>query len=377
MNNYSNAVVWLPLIFWGLKGVQSCFAQGSLEPSGPVGPCMKSLVQLEPRQPISVPVVILQPGAYYLTTNVFVSSGAGIVILTNDVWLDLNGYTIQAMPSLVGGYGIRIGPDLRNIVIENGFIQGGVTNDGMGGYSGCGFLTGVKSDGLAQNVFVRNLSVSGCREDGISLGLHHSLIVEFSSVYTVGRFGITAGLVKECSATDCGGGGIYGLRVEDCSGVSVTNVGVNGSEIVNSFGVSKKGYGILAEMILNCFGQSSNAIGVVSSLVENSTGISEDAHGMHVRYCSSGCRGVSKFGLGLSTTVANTCVGTSTNWRGIYSVVAQNCFGFSVSSVGLYSDTVSFSVGSCSNGCAIQATVGNSCLAMSGSNSIVYKYNMP
>src|SRR5580698_3192796 len=85
--------------------LSTTFAQGSLTPPGAPAPTMKSLDQVEARTIVDAAntpgdasdlFIISQPGSYYLTANLAGASGKnGIEITTNNVTLDLNGFSLQ------------------------------------------------------------------------------------------------------------------------------------------------------------------------------------------------------------------------------------------------------------------------------------------
>jgi len=308
--------------------LHSSFGQGALTPPGAPAPTMKSLAQIEPRTPISsAPYIISSPGSYYLTTNLTVSSGDAITIATNGVFLDLSGWTISSSTASASAtYGVKINGGLKNLTIENGFIQSGVTNNGAAVYSGSGFGYGISYVVPAPvNVLVSKVSVSGCLYDGINLGTGESEIVESCTVRTVGNGGIRASTVKSSGAKDCGASAITGDQVSDCRGQS-----------------SSGGYGVYASATaLNCYGSSGTGVGLGAFVALNCQGVSSTSYGIFADYN------------------------------------AQNCYGSSTTGTGLYANNASFCTGYRSGGTAIQATIANGCIAANGSTVITYKYNMP
>jgi hypothetical protein len=356
---------------------------------------MKTLQQVEPRVPISsAPFTISQPGSYYLTTNLTVSGGDAITIAADGVTLDLNGFAIASTANPASGTAVLINGGLRDITIQNGHIQGGVTNDG----SGLGFGYGIYYSGSdPQNVRVSGVSVSGCEYHGIYVGFGPSTTVENCVVRRVGVYGIIASTIRGCVAWDCGGYAIYGNHVSDSRGQSAYDTGLRATTAQNCYGQSGSGTGLTAKTAQNCYGQS----GII-------TGLSADT--------AQNCYGRSSFGAGLSATTALNCYGDSWDWYGLYATTAQNCYGYNGSywyglyattaqncygfsrgyyglyatsiaigcygesitgPSGLYAQNAAFCVGSCPSGTAIEATIANGCWAAAGTNAITYKYNMP
>ena len=147
------------------------FAQGSLTPPGAPAPTMKSLddiyFKLESRTPVNTSTtpgdalnlfIISQPGSYYLTSNIVgVSSKDGIKITTNNITLDLNGFSMRGSSGSFDGILVPSGVTCSNIVIRNGAISS------WGEY-------GIQSSGDIVNSTFENLNVSFSATVGIECG---------------------------------------------------------------------------------------------------------------------------------------------------------------------------------------------------------------
>jgi hypothetical protein len=346
---------------------------------------MKTLQQVEPRTPISsAPLTITEPGSYYLTTNLTVTSGNAIMIVANGVTLDLNGYTIHSAAKSAGGAAIWIQEGLRNLAILNGNIEGGVTNN-AGTYDGPGFGYGIYySTTMSGAVRVSGINVSGCLIDGIYVGAGDSTLVENCAVRTVGGKGIVASVVKNCTALECGDNAIWGMTVSDCSGESTGS-----------------GHGVFASTAQNCYGYSRRGKGVYASTALNCSGISSSGDGVYAQYTAQNCRGISEGnGNGVHASTALNCSGISSSGDGVYAFTAQNCYGYSdvgngifatQTAIGCYGESIVgtagvntvnavFCVGKhSSKGNAILTVIANGCYAAAGDGTITatYKYNMP
>jgi len=215
-----------------LAGIPEVFAQGSLTPTGPPGPTMKTLSQVEPRTPISsIPYTISSPGSYYLTTNLVTSNTAGIFISANNVALDLNGFAMIGTSNSFYAIASNTG---TNVTVRNGTITG------WGTY-------GVYLQG--PNISLKDLIVSG---NAFGVILSGPALVESCIVETNRSTGISAGqnvVVRKCTVIANTGDGILtgtGSQIEDCvcngnggSGMRVNNL----TSIVRCTAVQNNGDG--------------------------------------------------------------------------------------------------------------------------------------
>lgn len=365
--------------------LSTCLAQGSLTPPGAPAPTMKTLDQVEARTAITnstTGLTISQPGSYYLTRNLAVSSGDAITIATNGVTLDLNGFTISSTLASAAGYGIRINSGLSDIAIYNGHIRGGVTNNGSGVYSGSGLGYGINYSSTAPaNVLVSRVSVSGCLYYGIYLGMSDSTVVEACTVRTTGNYGIRASTIINSSAIDCGGTSIYGYMVSACRGESSSGNGVYATTALNCYGDTSDGYGVYATTALNCYGSSSGgAAGLYASVAQNCYGSSSGGgtYGLYATAAQNCYGSTAGSSYGVAAYTAQNCYGSSSSGTGLYAYrAAIGCYGTSSTGTGLYARVANTCVGSRSGGTAIQATIGIGCYAEAGTNNIANKYNMP
>lgn len=171
---------------------------GSLTPPGPPGPTFKTLGDIEPRtllQPSSevvAPLLIDQPGSYYLAQDVVaIPNQPAIRIVASDVTLDLNGYTVSGNQEVQDGDGIRI--EGARVTVRNGTVRN-ADGDGINCPNG-GPITLLEVN--AMNNAGAGASCSAMRVSG----------GQFSNNGTTGVGGLKV-LISDVRATGNGGAGI-------------------------------------------------------------------------------------------------------------------------------------------------------------------------
>lgn len=221
-----------------------CFAQGGLTPPGAPAPLFKTLHQVEPRMPISsLPITITNPGSYYLATNATVTGG-GIRVRTNDVSLDLNGFTITGDGG-VTDFAVDIDPASRisGVSVRNGKFRN------MGG-----------------GVVVR----SGGADDVVVEGIQMQTITQLGIYLSAG---CTGAVIRDNLLVDCA----IGIRVvagdgNTISGVTIANNRISGGTAagIDIFAVSNgivRGVSVLNNQLA---GTGGTAI-LISSVAGGST----------------------------------------------------------------------------------------------------------
>jgi hypothetical protein len=162
MQTFVNRLGWVLAAVVSLlviAAVAGIVRAGPLDPPSAPAPTQP---QVEPRSPIppvgwngTFPITISQPGSYFVTQNLSPATTNGIVINSDDVTLDLNGFDITAGVAN-NGSGIADGGTVRTgVVIRNGQVRG--------------FGTGVSVTNLSRSR-LEDLEVTGASGDGIVVG---------------------------------------------------------------------------------------------------------------------------------------------------------------------------------------------------------------
>jgi parallel beta-helix repeat protein len=190
-------------------------------PPGPVDSTMKTLQQVEPRTPLAndpagiTPLVISQPGSYYLTEDILaLANSHGVQITSSHVRLDLRGFAVIGNRATMTLNGIDLADGVANVTIADGTVRD-CPEDGIRGV-------------LATGVRIENVTVIANSLHGIYLGegaaLSRCTALENGNLASGGlpiaglRVG-SAGSVSNCTATNNTGYGIYAssAAVDHCT----------------------------------------------------------------------------------------------------------------------------------------------------------------
>jgi hypothetical protein len=399
------------------------FAQGALTPpasafsAGTPAPSMKSLDQLEPRTPLgeiggsTANLTISQPGSYVLLGNLTVASGHAIAITTDNVTLDLGGFTLSSTDSAAASDAINIADNLKSVSIRNGHIRSGSRLDTLGTTPGAGFANGIhlirsnsqctgiqveditivgtNGSGIAQVFLARNCQVDFCIGTGIAAEqvydsrASHCGGTAIRATTTVNSFGecllsspgIEATTVVNCYGLSASGSGLVAENATSCKGVSISgNSNTSGLSAQTASGCTGQcmvgdGIGLSATAALNSIGSGYSSTGLQATSASNCQGTSHTATGLKATKNATGCTGsCESAGTGLEALAAEHCTGWSLTGTGLFADNATNCRGTSFSGTGLDTNSQANSYTGTATGCTGISNTGHGLIASVATN---------
>jgi hypothetical protein len=178
---------------------------------------MKTLDEVEARTTVSAPGTDLAaPGSYYLTQDLVLSSSDsfGVRILSEDVTLDLNGFTVVGTGTQVG---VRINNPASNVTVRNGAVRD--CNIGLW----VSFLAGDRSQGIR----VRDVSAVRNASIGFYVTAVDDVVFERCLAVDNGDDGFDftqAAIGCRVSDSTANDNGAYGILINNASAVLERNV---------------------------------------------------------------------------------------------------------------------------------------------------------
>ena len=290
-------------------------AQGSLTPTEAPAPTMKTLEQVEPRIDLATVAgnsshqhIISQPGSYYLSGNLEVTTAFGIGIDAPGVTLDLNGFEISWVS---GTYGVYIYSTGEGATVRNGSITG--------------FSYGISAN--TEGCLFEKLSVSACFVYGIYATGPSSRIIDCRAFRNTGRgiYTYESSTLIGCTANN--NQGSYGINAAAGSSLS-------GCTAYNNQG----GTGIYAgagSSLRGCTAIDNQGRGIDASsgsTLSDCTARSNQGDGIYVLYGSSlsGCTATDNQGRGFHVLDGSTLIGCTANNNqgdGIYAAAGSSLSG--------------------------------------------------
>ncbi len=333
-----------PLLFLLLALPALGLAQGALTPGSAPAPTMRTLDQVDARLPLQADVpgitvkanngfTITAPGSYVLTADLTVASGNAIEILSSNVTLDLNGFTLASTAAVPEGDAIVLGNDdhpVRHTRIFNGRILSGTTFTPTGAtrFTGTGFRRGIapidRGNGAYYNTDagtrLDRLTVIGVYEHGLFLG-EESRITR-CRVRTCSSVGLAATVVAESEAEGCDTVGIWAEMVIDCTGSAILGDGIQADHLAlnsrghrtgdtEAFPWTSDGF-VSNAIAIGCVGTNTNGNGLKALLAAFCAGVTpgngfSETHGLTANLAVF-CVGDGT-SIALSGTLAIGCTG--------------------------------------------------------------------
>jgi len=244
----SSRVVFLAVIALACSWAMLSNA-GSLNPSAPPGPTMKTLdeiytkidtIEADTRTSIKssdLPLTISQSGSYYLaeTINFATQDTTGITITASDVTIDLNGYALIGPGKATGSSGSGISASGQQITVLNGSVCQW-RGSGIALSSSCqvsdvkAINNGGNGISVANDSTVKDCVAVDNNANGIS-GNEGCVIDNCSANNNAAGIGLTDGaVVTNCSACGNDNDGIrtYSGVISNCVAYG-NHIGINGN----------------------------------------------------------------------------------------------------------------------------------------------------